>query len=129
MKTTEKRSVNVAIVGLGDVGGEFLDQLLHLKEQGIKVVCAAQLSDTAGRQRAEDEGIPIFTSGEIMSMGDAIDIIFDLTGNPELRANMRKKMMETNNKHTIIAPEIIARMMWSVLTNNSAFIGHDDIGY
>lgn len=129
MKTTEKRPVNIAIVGLGEVGGEFLNQVLKKKEQGFKVIYVAQLSDTPGKQRAEDEGIPVFTTGDIMSMGDAIDVVFDLTGNPDLRANMRKKMMEMNNRHTIIAPEIIARMMWSVLTDNVAFVGHDDIGY
>lgn len=45
-------------------------------------------------------------------MGDSVDIIFDLTGNAETRQALRKGMMDSNNNHTVIAPEIMAQLLW-----------------
>ncbi len=44
-------------------------------------------------------------------MGDGVDMFFDLTGNAETRQALRKGMMETNNNHTVIAPEIMAQLL------------------
>ena len=40
-------------------------------------------------------------------MGDEIDI-FDLTGIPNVRKELREKLLASNNKHTVIASETIA---------------------
>lgn len=108
---------DIAIVGLGEVGERFLEEMLRLKDRGIRVVCVAETDDTPGRQRAEAEGIPVRSLDDILAKGHAVDVIFDLTGSPSLRRTMREKMIETGNKHTIIAPETMARLLWAVVTD------------
>ncbi|MDA8232681.1 MAG: hypothetical protein M0006_15210 [Magnetospirillum sp.] len=121
---------DVALVGLGEVGGRFLDEMLRLKERGINVVCAAELSDTPGRRRAVAESIPLKTLDEIVAMGGSVDVVFDLTGSPSVRKMLREKMQATGNRHTIIAPETMARMLWAVVSEEHLGGGHHtDRGY
>ncbi len=120
---------DIALVGLGEVGGRFLDEMLKLKERGIRVVAVAEPSDTAGRRRAAADGIALRTMDEIVAMGHAIDVIFDLTGVPSVRRHLREKMQETGNRHTIVAPETMARMLWAVVSEDSLLGGHADRGY
>lgn len=120
---------DIAIVGLGEVGGRFLDEILRLRDRGIRVVCAAQNSETTGKQRAIDAGIPLKTTDEMVALGNAIDVIFDLTGNPDVRKDLRAKMQASGNRHTIIAPETMARMLWAVISDVQFGKGHDDRGY
>jgi hypothetical protein len=120
---------DIAIVGLGEIGGRFLDEMLRLRERGIRIVCAAQNSDTPGKQRAQAAGIPIKTTDEIVALGGAVDVIFDLTGNPEVRKDLRAKMQATGNRHTIIAPETMARMLWAVVSDEQLGEGQGVRGY
>jgi len=120
---------DIAIVGLGEIGGRFLDEMLRLRERGIRIVCAAQNSDTPGKQRAQAAGIPIKTTDEIVALGGAVDVIFDLTGNPEVRKDLRGKMQATGNRHTIIAPETMARMLWAVISDEQLGAGQGVRGY
>ena len=48
-------------------------------------------------------------------MADQIDIIFDLTGSPEVRQTLRAKLHDAGNRDTIIVPEIFAHFVWSLL--------------
>lgn len=120
---------DIAIVGLGEIGGRFLDEILRLRDRGIRVVCAAQNSDTPGKQRAQAVGIPLKTVDEIVALGGAVDVIFDLTGNPEVRKDLRAKMQATGNRHTIVAPETMARMLWAVISDEQLGEGHTSRGY
>jgi ketol-acid reductoisomerase len=120
---------DIAIVGLGEIGSRFLDEILRLRDRGIRVVCVAQNSDTVGKQRAQAAGIPIKTTDEIVALGGTVDVIFDLTGNPEVRKDLRAKMQASGNRHTIIAPETMARMLWAVISDEDLGAGHTDRGY
>jgi hypothetical protein len=66
---------------------------------------------------------------DIVGMGHAVDVIFDLTGVPSVRRTLREKMQETGNRHTIIAPETMARMLWAVVSEDHLIGGHGDRGY
>jgi hypothetical protein len=46
-------------------------------------------------------------------MGAKVDIIFDLTGDPELRKKLRVALQESHNQHTVIAPEVVAHLLWN----------------
>lgn len=120
---------DIAIVGLGEVGARFLEEMLRLKDRGVRVVCVAETDDTPGRRRAEAEGIPVRGLDDILAKGHAVDVIFDLTGSPSLRRTMREKMIETGNKHTIIAPETMARLLWAVVTDEVLADGGHVRGY
>ena len=48
--------------------------------------------------------VPVFKDAlEIVSMGDKVDIIFDLTGEADLRKKLRNALQESHNQHTVIA--------------------------
>jgi ketol-acid reductoisomerase len=107
----------VAIVGLGRVGSAFLDELLCLTRKGIKVAYAVEKNDTPGRKAAEAAGVKILTIDELITFGESIDIVFDLTGIAEVRKELREKLFSSNNRHTVIAPESIAHFLWSIMSD------------
>ncbi|GAB6041106.1 homoserine dehydrogenase [Endothiovibrio diazotrophicus] len=115
---------DIALVGLGEVGERFLEEMLRLKSRGINILCVAELEDTPGRQRAVEEGIEVKTLDEIVAMGGRVDVIFDLTGAPAVRKGLREQMQASGNRHTIIAPETMARMLWAVVSEE-ALGGHE----
>ncbi len=51
-------------------------------------------------------------------MGDKIDIIFDLTGIPDVRRELREKLVAAKNGNTVIASETIARFIWSLISDD-----------
>ena len=71
--------------------------------------------ETPGKLFAKKAGIKTSTIDELIALGDEVDIIFDLTGIAEVRKELREKLATTNNRHTIIAPEAIARMLWTAV--------------
>jgi len=121
--------VNVAIVGLGRVGSEFLDQISILKDKGVHILAAAELGDTPGKKEAADSGIEIKSAEDIAGMGESLDIIFDLTGNSEVRTSLRNTLKNSENKHTVIAPETFAYLVWSLINDKPLPDVHQHKGY
>ena len=107
---------NIAIIGLGRIGSAFLEAILQ-KKQSISLVCVAERTDTPAKTQAAAAGIRIATLDEIVALGDAVDIIFDLTGIPDVRKELREKLLVANNNHTVIASETIARLIWSLVND------------
>ena len=68
---------NIAIIGLGRIGSAFLGAMLQ-KKQSINLVCVAERAETPAKSQAAASGIRIASLDEIVSMGNAIDILFDL---------------------------------------------------
>lgn len=108
----------VAIIGLGRVGSAFLSVILRLAERGINLAYAVEPADSPGKAQAIAAGIKIVTIDEMIALGDKVDVIFDLTGNHDVRKALRKKLVASNNGHTVIASEIIARVIWSLITHD-----------
>ena len=48
----------------------------------------------------------------MIKLGDHVDIIFDLTGDPLVRKALRLQMRDSENTHTVIAPEVVARLLY-----------------
>ncbi|MBE9536024.1 MAG: Gfo/Idh/MocA family oxidoreductase [Proteobacteria bacterium] len=113
------KKIHVAIVGLGRVGGTFLKKLLASESKGIVIVAVAESnSDSPGIKLAKDNGIAAYEDVEnLVEMGDKIDIIFELTGNMEARKSLRAAMVRTSNSHTVIAPEIMAFLIWDLVAD------------
>lgn len=108
---------NIALVGLGRIGSAFLQEISNKRERGVNVLLAAEVSDTPGKAQAIKAGIRIATLQEITASGTRLDIIFDLTGNPEVRKQLREGLAMHNNQHTVIAPESVARLIWSLISD------------
>ncbi|KRI01554.1 homoserine dehydrogenase [Curvibacter sp. PAE-UM] len=109
----------IAIIGLGRIGSAFLSQMLQKRSQGIELVCAAEAADTPGRQLAVKSGIAIKSLDDIVALGNRIDVIFDLTGIPEVRRELRDKLVAAKNAHTVIASETIVRVIWALISQDA----------
>jgi len=109
----------IAIIGLGRIGSAFLSQMLQKRSQGIELVCAAEAADTPGRQLAVKSGIAIKSLDEIVALGSGVDVIFDLTGLPEVRRELRDKLVAAKNAHTVIASETIVRVIWALISQDA----------
>jgi homoserine dehydrogenase len=112
-----KDTIRVALLGLGDIGEAFAEQFLaKIQEHGapVEIVAVADHHpDSPVALGFSQSGVPVFRDAlEVTSLGDKIDIIFDLTGNSRLRQELRLKLIETRNQHTVIATEVLARLLW-----------------
>ena len=127
-----KREVHAAIVGLGRVGNAFLEKLIEREGHGIKIVAAAERDENAeGVKLAKDKGIRIYSDGkEVAQLGQAVDIIFDFTGNPDEKAALRVELVRTGNHNTVIAPEVVAEFIWDIMEPSEDFPdSHSEKGY
>jgi homoserine dehydrogenase len=110
--------VKVALLGLGEVGETFAEHFLEkIQEEHVKVEIVA-----AAHRNLESpvalgfiqNGVPVFADAmDVVSMGAKVDIIFDLTGDPDLRKKLRTAMQDSHNQHTVIAPEVVAHLLWN----------------
>ncbi len=108
----------IAIIGLGRISSAFLKQMLLKHANRIELVCVAEAMDTTGKQDAIKAGVTLKTLDEIIALGDQVDVIFDLTGNVEVRKELRSKIMATKNMHTVIASESIVRVIWALMSDD-----------
>lgn len=106
---------NIAIAGLGRVGGTFLSRMLKQGDKGVAVVAVAEPKDTEGRRLAQEKGIPVVTLGGLVDMGHKVDIVFDLSGDQEVREEIEQRLAEKLNKHTVVANAGVARLVFSLV--------------
>lgn len=121
---------SIAIVGLGRVGSVFLEGLLDHAADGINVVAVSEQGDTPGKKLAQAKGIPVVDIDALIAKGDSIDILFDLTGAMSVRKELRDKMAASNNRHTLIATEAVAQLIWSLIPHEASLPNvHAKVGY
>jgi homoserine dehydrogenase len=110
--------VKVALLGLGEVGEKFAEHFLEkIQEERVNVEIVAvahrDLESPVALGFTQSK-VPVFQNAlDVVSMGAKVDIIFDLTGDPELRRKLRTGLQETHNQHTVIAPEVVAHLLWN----------------
>ena len=120
----------IAIVGLGRVGSVFLDKLLAQSSKGITVVAVAEKGATSGVAVAKANGIVNLSLDQLVAKSASIDILFDLTGLAEVRQELREKLMASGNRHTVIATESIALLIWSLISDGDMLPNvHAKTGY
>jgi homoserine dehydrogenase len=110
--------VKVALLGLGEVGERFAEHFLEkIQEEHVNVEIVAVAHRNLESPVALGfihSKVPVFQNAlEVVSLGAKVDIIFDLTGDPELRKKLRIALQETHNQHTVIAPEVVAHLLWN----------------
>jgi len=110
---------SIAIVGLGRMGSAFLEELLGQSNEGVEIVAVVENNNTPGLALAKARGIKRLSIDELIRMGDDLDILFDLTGVDAVRQELRDKLLATGNRHTIIATENIARMIWALIASGA----------
>jgi predicted dehydrogenase len=127
-------NIKVALLGLGRIGEQFANSLSSHIEGGnkpIKIVAVAERDpESPAAKKFAAEGVKVFTdAAEIASLGDQVDIIFDLTGVPAVRQTLREALMAADNRHSVIVPEVFARMLWSFLEDGVELSGPLRSGY
>ena len=110
---------NIALIGLGRIGSAFLGKMLHKTGGTINLSYAAEQMDTPGKAQAIAAGIKIVSLDDIVALGDKIDVIFELTGLPAVRKELREKLTIANNRHTVIASESIVRVIWGLISDDA----------
>ncbi|HEY9163070.1 MAG TPA: hypothetical protein VIN57_00570 [Magnetovibrio sp.] len=128
------KDINVALLGLGRIGQQFSASLTeHIAEGGkpINIVAVAERdTESQAAKDLEELGVPVYADAtEIIGLGDKVDIIFDLTGVPSVRQAMREKMQELGNTHTVLVPEVFARLLWLFLEDGAALDAPVRAGY
>lgn len=126
--------IKIALLGLGDVGQEFAENFLEIIQEGGKdveiVAVAHHDKDSAVALGFQQNGVKFFENAvDVVQLGEEVDIIFDLTGNDETRQALRKGMMDSNNRHTVIAPEMMARLLWMFFEDDSSAVSSKGGGY
>ncbi|MGM0553081.1 MAG: homoserine dehydrogenase [Pseudomonadota bacterium] len=122
-------AIRIAVVGLGRVGGRFLEVLLDSGLPGISICAVAESGETEGLRLAQDNGIPAESVDDIVARGDQVDVIFDLTGQSQVRQVLREGMQRSGNRHTVVAPEVMAHLSWAMLTREAPPDVHGSTGY
>lgn len=126
--------IKVAILGLGNIGQEFAEHLLARIQEGrmpIEIVGVAHRHlDTPVALGFRQSGVPVFEDAlEITSLGENVDVIFDLTGNSETRQALREQLQQSGNRHSVIAPETIARLLWCFFDTDNSVMAAVSGGY
>jgi len=126
--------IKVALLGLGEIGQEFAENFLDIiQEAGKPVEIAAVAHDDPDSPIVlgfKHSNVPVFKdAADVIDMGENIDIIFDLTGNTETRQRLRQGLMKSDNKHTVIAPEIVAKLLWMFFDTDEVLSGGKGSGY
>jgi len=126
--------VKVALLGLGSVGESFAEHFLEkIQEEHVNVEIVAVADHNLDSPVAlgfAHSKVPVFKDAlEVIKLGEQVDIIFDLTGNAELRKSLRVRLQETENRHTVIAPEVFAQLLWNFFGNDTALPEHARTGY
>ncbi len=125
----EKQSI--AIVGLGKMGSAFLAELLGQPNEAVEIVAVVEKNPKPpDLALAKTRGIKNLSIDQLIAMGDDLDILFDLTGVDKVRQELRDKLCASENRHTIVATENIARMVWTLIASGAELPGpRSNAGY
>lgn len=119
----------VVVIGAGETGTPLLKQLLNASF--VKVLGVADLNpQQPGMTLAQAHGVRITTNFmELLALGTEVDIVIDVTGVSAVREALRKAMVDSGNRHTILMHENIAMLMMSLSAGKLIHGKHGDTDY
>jgi predicted homoserine dehydrogenase-like protein len=121
--------IRIVLIGAGETGTPLLQQLLAAAF--VEIIGVADLDDKMpGIQLARRHGIQ--TTNDFMTLvrlGNAVDIIIDVTGVAKVRDQLRSYMQESGNRHTIIMHELIAVLLMSLSQGKLVSMKHNPVDY
>lgn len=106
--------LKIGIIGAGKTGKHLIGLLASY--DFVKIVKVAELDEGApGYIYASEKGIPVTKDYlDVAGLGTEVDIVFEVTGKTEVKLGLRAAMQKSNNKHTVIVPELVAVLMMSM---------------
>lgn len=107
----EKEVINVAIVGAGRTGTPIIKEFLT--HPYINIVSIIDLNPEAeGMKIGKEKGIHTATNvQELVNLGEKVDLVFNVAGDPNVRRQLVEVYQKSSNKHTLITHETIARLI------------------
>lgn len=121
--------IRIAMIGAGETGTPLLKQLLAASF--VEVVGVADLNEEMpGMELARQHGVQ--TTNDFMTLarlGEAVDIIVDVTGVDTVRDRLRGYLQESGNHHTIIMHELIAVLLMSLSQGKLVSMKHNQVDY
>lgn len=114
--------VRVAIVGAGRTGSPLLSDFLS--RPFIEVVAVVDKDpEGPGACKARDCGI-FFTSDvhDLVERASEIDMIIEVSGDPDVKAILKAALVERGNHHTIIVHDLVARLILSLAADSSTIM-------
>lgn len=110
----EAERICVALIGAGQTGTPLLEALLS--HAFVEVAMVADVRrDAPGIELALSRGIPTTDDlTKVAKLKESVDIIIEVSGDPGVKTALRLQLQLENNKHTIIVPEKVARLMMSM---------------
>lgn len=122
-------AIRIALIGAGDTGTPLLRQLLGAPF--VTLVAVADLSDAQpGMVLARERGVR--TTNDFMDiarLGNAVDIVIDVTGVAKVRDALRQHYQADANHHTIIMHERIAVLLMSLSKGELVDSKHHRVDY
>jgi len=121
--------IRIVMIGAGETGTPLLKQLLAAPF--VEVVGVADLkNDMPGMELARQYGVR--TTNDFMTLarlGEAVDIIIDVTGVEAVRDRLRGYMQDSGNHHTIIMHELLAVLLMSLSQGKLVSMKHNQVDY
>jgi predicted homoserine dehydrogenase-like protein len=121
--------IRIVMIGAGETGTPLLKQLLAAPF--VEVVGVADLkNDMPGMELARQYGVR--TTNDFMTLarlGEAVDIIIDVTGVDAVRDRLRGYMQDSGNHHTIIMHELLAVLLMSLSQGKLVSMKHKQVDY
>lgn len=121
--------IRVGVVGAGETGTPLLARLI---EAGfVDVVGVADVDPQApGTALARRHGVRVVEDARVLAdLGEAIDVLIDVTGAPEVRRLLRERLVESGNRHTVLVPEVVALLLMSLAEGHLVPGKHDTGAY
>ena len=121
--------ISVAVVGGGETGTPMLSQFLDL--DFVDVTGVSDLDEKApGMQLAQERGIVATTDFlDLVTNNSGLDIVIDATGVNEVRKALRAHLVKTENNHTVVIGQVVARLLMSMAQGQLVDLKHDRHGY
>ncbi len=121
--------IRIVMIGAGETGTPLLKQLLAAPF--VEVVGVADLkNEMPGMDLARQYGVR--TTNDFMTLarlGEAVDIIIDVTGVDAVRDRLRGYMQDSGNHHTIIMHELLAVLLMSLSQGKLVSMKHNQVDY
>jgi predicted homoserine dehydrogenase-like protein len=106
--------VRVAVVGAGRTGGPLIEALLDIPY--VRLVGVADHDQgSPGALLAQSRGVFFTKYADVLAAkAQEIDLIIDVTGDPEIKPSLRDAFRVQGNRETIIVHDLVARLILSL---------------
>ncbi len=119
----------IAVIGAGETGTPLLQKLLDAPF--VELLGVADLDvEAPGMRLARDKGVTTTTDFmELARLGEAVDVLIDVTGVPKVREALRQHMQDSGNHHTLIVHEVVVQLLLSLLAGKLVSLKHGALEY